>query len=717
METGLPVGLIPLKRIYRADVPTWFMLPPRGRRREARVFVVPEVHTQETEAFRTKSEKIVVVVKLKCGSKQWLALAEWCMGDIWAVTKMSNEVKAKDLRAIRQADEDAGTELQGCLVSFESILEKCKIEIGAGEDNKLDTELNMDPPVVTVIEKVDNKELEKKETDLDSQLASLVSVSPNKLPTDLESLLTLKYNEILYKTQTSISYFAKSTLARAKAMAKQSHLPKDKTVQEKVSWVEYLIPILKAMVVDIRDLDAKYDHETCWRLVTGHEVWGFGLDEQRYMKSWYDDLNVTSIGLSSASPEFRNGLEHLKTREIQIQILLLLEIISLEKYRESKMGITAPEVKESIAKPKRKAGLVRLKKRPGKISIQPSKSPEFLSAPSTTTIAVAMFDRLCIRNLSSADSSDIAFNKSQYKSVAQATAASDKTQEFCRECIMPFYNSKLPELCKTLVASCRGNSIGLTRTKSKTSASRQSSTSTVISRDDTPAPVPAKVTKSSSLRGGFTTSFQFQKEDRRQFSMSLQNSFNHISASNSSELQSTLNAAIREIARPSRKLVSSQHANSLPSTRFTTQRSNDPNFGVEVECTPVKRKRPRKLRPPSKVPSLKPTGLVILDGHVYSDGEDSHDDHSFNDEIVMETPMKRRLGNSEHFTSNALVISQDDENFQDNSYDVINSSPIKATPIRNFSIQSAKRLDSSARKSQQWFDSEFPSTQSHADLI
>lgn len=683
MNGGLTCTLIPLKRVKRSAIPLNFL--PRESNWNASTILTKPVLIPDASAVNEllrPSANTVVAVKIIASGKARLGIAEHCGGSIWSITAFDKSVRAKDVRAMN--DEAINEKTSRMVQTLDDVFASCKVQPRWPSKLK---HINMMPPDSIQLESL----IPPPPEDLDSQLAYLGTHTPMKKNLDVLSVLSIKYYETLYVAQTPVSYFAKSSLSRARAMCKEKYVPFDDTPKQRVVYLEKLINVLKTMILDILDLDSKYDLHNFWQAVKSDEFSAYSREEQKCMQRWSKDLEDREPGSSIHSEEFKKGVDLLKTREIQLQIIILMEILALEASRDQKLGkVTKASPPKKPRVNIRQTGLVRLKKQP---KITQANNEEESREPSTQTLAIAMFDRLCIRNLSDG-SPDRFLGDTHYETPAQAAAAADKTQEFCREAIMPFFGARLPELCKKLVQSCRGNSTGLARqakakpaseTKSEPAQRSDSLISLVpAKRNDSLASFTegslVKAGKTNTFRGGLSSTVNLKKaEDRRQIEMTFRSS-----QCDEDELRN----AIKNISKPSRVSVSQQHANSLPSTQFNKQLPKrasrmskaDKSHEIEVESTPIKRKRQLTAgRTKSNTASL-----VQIDGKIYSTGDNDYEETI--DGVIMETPAKKmRYNMSTNFNDRlaSLSSSQAASRLSNTLDDVeIISSPMK-TPRRD----------------------------------
>lgn len=714
------------------------------------------------------SSDCVVAVKLVMSGKAKLGLAEYCQGDVWSITTFDKSVRAKDVRAM-DANETFDEKTLSRL-SLDDIIASSTIQPNwTLNSNK---HFSMTPPCSIQLEKT----LHVPTQDYDSQIVSLSAHTPMKRATSVPSVLYTKYYETLYVAQTSVSYFAKSSLSRIRAMCKEKYQALDDTPKQSVAYVEKMILYLRAMILNILDLDSKYDAHNFWHAAKSSEFLAFSREEQVCIQKWANDLEEKAPGFSVGTVDFKNAIEQLKTREIQLQIIILMEVLALETQRDQIMGKvtrTSPTPKQKANAPKK--GLVRLKKKSKEVQKAEESDDDTSTEPNTQTLAIAMFDRLCIRNLSSGGP-DKYLGETQYKTPAQAAAAADKTQEFCREAIMPFFGARLPELCKKLVQSCRGNSTGLVRqptakpsashvepaqrTETVTSGPRASRTGSLASLSEMSQNKAGK-----TFRGGLSTAVNLRKaEERGQVEMTFRSS-QHLEEE-VQEKGSRLTA--KALRMHSSQQITSSFSNTQNGSRQAQVKTSKLNVvesrTVEVEGTPMKRKRQLTVHQPK----TNTHSQVLIEGRIYSTGDDSGEE-DLADDVILETPAKRsRHSNFNDRLAASLSASRNQVFSDNNDYDEIISSPTK-TPYKDPGLDfsnttssepgaqeiqplnpiydqnlprfysdksplgqrqrnvlaglssSPSRLDLSAggltnsakkRKSQQWFDDAFPTTKS-----
>lgn len=642
------------------------------------------------EQFFQPSRDVVVAVKLIVGSKPRLGLAEHCGGSIWTFTPLDKTVKARDVRAMADVPL-AFVPLPRTACRAKDIIAACTIKPNWKSKPK-STSLRMMPPITRNQGTLVPPPHEDLPEDLDSQLVALGNHSPMKKSTlDVSSMLSAKYYTALYAAQTPVSYFAKSALSRARAMCKEKYQPLDDSLVQRVAYLEKLIAMLKTMILDLSDFDSKYEARNFWQAVKSTQFSAYSRDEQKAMKSWAAEFNQPESDEESISEEFKSALRLLKTRETQLQVIILLETLALEYERDSKLGKVATVTtispnRKPLFRPQK--SLVRLKRQP-KIAHK-----EIKVKTSIREQATAMFDRLCIGN-DTDEKINLLVNNAHFNNPAQAIAAADKTQEFCREAIMPFFSSRLPDLCRTFVQSCRGISTTISRRHSTTKPTIASEKKTIkpVKRTESLATLTDsfKASKTTSFRGGVNPLNYKTSEDRRQIEMTFRSSLQD---------EDELHSAIKNASKPSRLSVSAQYTNNLPSKTIALPKrkrnsrppvrasTSEVKKSVEVAGTPMRRKR--ALGVGSSYEKALPS-RVLIDGELYSGpGDEMAEDI---DDVIFETPVKKkpRYTSGTNFNDRLASLSAsrnptlnigDDAAAEEEEEDEIFSSPLK-TPRRD----------------------------------
>ncbi|KAI1308067.1 DNA replication regulator SLD3-domain-containing protein [Xylaria venustula] len=272
-----------------------------------------------------------------------------------------------------------------------------------------------------------------------------------------------QYLETLYHSMGSLAYFAKGPLSRARAAF---HLDCDSTL-EMCDLVEFLKSLVMATVqidkkyreaipkiqlemkATIEDSDAEQGQvkiKPRKRKPRKMKVGKDGLcpDEVDHIRKWWaihrplPQDEETSTTKSAEAQDIKLQTSLLRSRETQLQMIIILEILALEPMvaretiNESQLPGLLPD-EESLNSLKETA----LKKR------NKHNFPMLLDVHA---------DRLCIWQSTALDELNI--NESQIGSRSESQksskATSDPLKEFCVDIIVPFFSSRLPEHCDSI---------------------------------------------------------------------------------------------------------------------------------------------------------------------------------------------------------------------------------------------------------------------------
>ncbi|KAK5791130.1 hypothetical protein VI817_006439 [Penicillium citrinum] len=282
------------------------------------------------------------------------------------------------------------------------------------------------------------------------------------------------YLQALYISKTSLAYFAKGPLTRCRT-AFQNSAPEDS--QSPAELIDYYREaILAAKKMDLkfkeslpaamRDAvltvsDNEGASKTKKRKSKKKKLGKNGLypEEDGFIHKWWKDRSMTeSVHEGAREAETKKQISDLRLRETQLQILLILEVLSLETNspkatEQPKDGDMAGEAKSETKKTR-------------------SKKPQDLNV-----LLELHLDRLCIwhavsmeesTGVESAKASSFTENHMSGKKVE-----SDAVRDFCTEVIIPFYASRLPDKCK-LITRKFGVSGGISPAAKKSQSSSKS---------------------------------------------------------------------------------------------------------------------------------------------------------------------------------------------------------------------------------------------------
>lgn len=273
-----------------------------------------------------------------------------------------------------------------------------------------------------------------------------------------------QYFEALYHSMGSLAYFAKGPLSRARAAF---HLDCDSVLE-----MSDLVEFLKSLVMTTIQIDKKYretipkiQSEMKTTLEDSDVEQGQGKakprkrrtkkvklgkdalypDEHEHVRKWWtackplprDDEEAATK--STEQRDLKLQVSLLRSRETQLQMIIILEILSLEPLIVYKTANTSqlpglPPPEESSGSPRQ----IPAKKR------NKHNFPVLLDVHA---------DRLCIWQSTALDELS-AMNESQVGSKPESRrsskSTSDPLRDFCVDIIVPFFSARLPEHCDSI---------------------------------------------------------------------------------------------------------------------------------------------------------------------------------------------------------------------------------------------------------------------------
>ncbi|KLJ05527.1 hypothetical protein EMPG_11002 [Blastomyces silverae] len=271
-------------------------------------------------------------------------------------------------------------------------------------------------------------------------------------PQEFFDSLRSQYLEALYISKTSVAYFAKGPLSRARASFQASNEEMSmKPTDLSNFYRECILPMKKmdlkykdSLPEAIQDIPigmsddeippnaAKPRKRKARKTKLGKN--GLYPEESDLVRKWWRNRSLSEASVpqqSSRQEEVRRLVGDLRLRETQLQILLILETISLEASNNSKAAQMLSATAETQAS-------------------QPQKRTKGKKQQDLNVLLELLVDRLCIWHAVSF--SDILLTESANgKSESAGMAAeNDKLRDFCTEVIIPFYAGRLPDQCKTI---------------------------------------------------------------------------------------------------------------------------------------------------------------------------------------------------------------------------------------------------------------------------
>lgn len=298
----------------------------------------------------------------------------------------------------------------------------------------------------------------------DIEASSMVSFRPpNAPPPDVVDeapildvdQLRIQYLETLYLSKTSLAYFAKGPLARAR----------NTLMQEK------LLNFYRECIISTKKLDLKYKNsvnkiieftkssqqaegavkettkKTSRKKKLGKDVL-YPAEEDYVRRCWLErELRHSKIiSAQLQAQEQRKLVSDLRTRETKMQILLILEVLALEAGSSKSQGSALSTEAVFKTEEQAEATAAVLAKTPTK----PKSKPKSYSSDLETLI-----DRLCIWHTVGIDEMlDSPEKKDQ--EARNFSTKKDQLADFCAEAIVPFYASRLPDQCRMIRSKLGG---------------------------------------------------------------------------------------------------------------------------------------------------------------------------------------------------------------------------------------------------------------------
>ncbi|KAI0485301.1 DNA replication regulator SLD3-domain-containing protein [Xylariaceae sp. FL0804] len=274
--------------------------------------------------------------------------------------------------------------------------------------------------------------------------------------------LRIQYLEALYHSKGSLAYFAKGPLSRARAAF---HLDCDSILE-----MNDLIDILKGLVLTTMQVDKKY-RETLPNIISKMKTtfedsdieqsagtgktrkrkskkMKLGKDslypnEEDHVRRWWAVRKPQPIDDDMSTivdpQETKLQVSLLRSRETQLQMIIILEILALEPLRTAANAAESqlpglPPAEDTAAPPKE----APVKKR---------------SKHNFPFLLDVHADRLCIWQSTALDEVKMLEEShvpTQHESQKSLRSTSDPLKDFCVDIIVPFFSSRLPEQCDSI---------------------------------------------------------------------------------------------------------------------------------------------------------------------------------------------------------------------------------------------------------------------------
>ncbi|KAK6531343.1 hypothetical protein TWF281_008154 [Arthrobotrys megalospora] len=297
--------------------------------------------------------------------------------------------------------------------------------------------------------------------------ASKPRVAPTPLgpapPTDTDSTpefglarLRQQYYSLLYTSKSSLQYFPKTSLSRARVTFPTNG-------ESPASRLDLLL-CLENMVVSVDECDEKY-RAGIREVSNARRAQGIATDQMtndqlesaivppkclrdneiKYVLKWLRSLSDDDGPVRSLEQEdvhLQKCTTDLRSRETELQIIVILEILAIksnlseEKMKEyEKMKKAADQRKRRREKAEQSDNKDKKKKRKKKMDL--------------LVLLDLLVDRLCIWN-------SIGTGEEPKSAQPKQKDAKDRLKHFCIEIVTAFYSSRLPSLCDDIRCKCTG---------------------------------------------------------------------------------------------------------------------------------------------------------------------------------------------------------------------------------------------------------------------
>jgi DNA replication regulator SLD3 len=279
---------------------------------------------------------------------------------------------------------------------------------------------------------------------------------PISSPLDVDQL-RLQYFETLYLSKTSLGYFSKGPLARARTMVQQEKLMnfyQESIITTKKLDLKYKESVNKVIESATSSQPAAGSAGDASRKASRKKKMGknalYPAEEEYVRRCWLEReiRHSKSISAQSQAQDQRKLVSDLRTRETKMQILLILELQALEA------GLLKPEestkVTEVVIKTEEQSDNTAAVLTETPIKTKPS--PKNYSSDLET-----LADRLCIWHTVGIE--DMLDSPEKDQQARKSSNRKDELGDFCAEAIIPFYASRLPEQCKMICRKLGGPEI------------------------------------------------------------------------------------------------------------------------------------------------------------------------------------------------------------------------------------------------------------------
>ena len=305
----------------------------------------------------------------------------------------------------------------------------------------------------------------------------MASISPRVLQLDAEKLLE-QYLETLYISKTSLAFWAKGPLSRARAQARTPeasfglealresylsmvHLTKKMDLKYKQS-VSNKIKALLTTDQNIADANKVSKKRAPKKTKLGKDCLYTG--EDITIANWWRSRELKQgIAVSNGLPEndLTKAISDLRNRETEMQLLLILEVLYIDKLllkaAETSAASPGPEIKEEAVEDVAAV----LYSKPGRNK----KERDLHAELDASAERLSIWHTVAIEDILSSP------EKTREANQSSTNSSKDKLRDFCRDVIIPFYSAKVPEQAKSICRKLGGPEVSPQRPRSNSSRS------------------------------------------------------------------------------------------------------------------------------------------------------------------------------------------------------------------------------------------------------
>jgi hypothetical protein len=254
--------------------------------------------------------------------------------------------------------------------------------------------------------------------------------------------LTKQYLDALYLSRTSLAYFIKGPMARARA-AFSGSAESSGSVAELTSFLraailssdvmdkkyrEHMAGLIKDLIPDVTaEVKLKPSKKRKWK--AKRDKSGFFTDERDHAGKWWKTIEEQMSPAQDLEAEINKHSSRLRNREMFLQVMLILEILALESMPSPEK--LPAETAELSTKESQEPSETKRKKR---------------KETDISATLESLLDRLCIWSSLAATTP----SKPDAPGAEKKSNPSDDMRGFCTEIIIPFYMSRIPQQASTV---------------------------------------------------------------------------------------------------------------------------------------------------------------------------------------------------------------------------------------------------------------------------